>query len=52
MARRFYLTGGMTNLYQIIRGLLEQRFSELFFSDASCGINTNLLLLTFSRTEF
>ena len=48
------MTGGMTNFYPYIGGSLEGLFSELFFYDACCidGINTNLLLLTFPRTEF
>ena len=32
---RFYLTGGMMNLYSFIRGSLERPLSELFFCDAS-----------------
>ena len=32
---RFYLTGGMTNLYSFIQSSLEGSFNELFFSDAS-----------------
>ena len=50
--RRFYLTGSMMNLYLFIGGSLEWPFSELFFSDALCGINKNLLPLTFSHAIF
>ena len=33
--RKFCMTGGMTNLYPLIRCSFERSFSELFFSDAS-----------------
>ena len=49
--RILYLTGGMTSLYSFIQGSLEWSFSELFFSDACCGIDTNLLLSKFYRVN-
>ena len=33
-ARRFYSTGGMTNIYSFIQRSLEWRFSELFYTEA------------------
>ena len=35
MAKKFYLTGDMTNLYLFIQGSLERPFSELFISNVS-----------------
>ena len=48
-SRIYYTTGEMTNLFKV-------RWNDHLVSNFSlmhrCGINTNLLLLIFSRAEF
>ena len=46
-ARRFYLTGGITNRYPFIWGLLEQSFSESYFCDASLLIRYKFIAFKF-----
>ena len=53
VARRFYLTGGMTNLYSFYRGSLEWPFSEIFLSNASLWNQYKLIAFNiFSCTIF
>ena len=46
-ARRFYLTGGITNRYPFIWGLLEQSFSESYFCDASLLVRYKFIAFKF-----
>ena len=50
--RRFYLTGVMTNFYSFIQGSWDDHVVRYFSLMHHCGINANLLLLTFSRAKF